>query len=105
MVGGDLPLFYFGRHAGLLIHTSPAHKPLVNPRYTQISNLPPARWFSKCLEHIKAILNGFYVGVTGFEPATSASRTQRATGLRYTPNREILLAKLAVFFSKKLNQT
>ncbi len=26
------------------------------------------------------------VGVAGFEPTTSASRTQRATGLRYTPN-------------------
>ena len=25
------------------------------------------------------------VGVTGFEPATSASRTLRATKLRYTP--------------------
>ena len=62
MVGGDLPLFYFGRHAGLLIHTSPAHKPHVNPRYTQISNLPPARWLSKCLEHIKAILNGLCRG-------------------------------------------
>ena len=27
----------------------------------------------------------FLVGVTGFEPATSSSRTTRATGLRYTP--------------------
>ena len=26
------------------------------------------------------------VGVTGFEPTTSSSRTKRATGLRYTPN-------------------
>ena len=25
------------------------------------------------------------VGVTGFEPATSSSRTKRATKLRYTP--------------------
>ncbi len=25
------------------------------------------------------------VGVTGFEPATSSSRTMRATKLRYTP--------------------
>ena len=29
----------------------------------------------------------FPVGVTGFEPATSASRTQRATKLRHTPDR------------------
>ena len=28
------------------------------------------------------------VGVTGFEPATSSSRTKRATKLRYTPNLE-----------------
>ncbi len=27
----------------------------------------------------------FLVGVTGFEPTTSSSRTKRATGLRYTP--------------------
>lgn len=26
------------------------------------------------------------VGVTGFEPATSSSRTMRATKLRHTPN-------------------
>jgi hypothetical protein len=26
------------------------------------------------------------VGITGFEPATSSSRTTRATGLRYIPN-------------------
>jgi hypothetical protein len=26
------------------------------------------------------------VGVAGFEPTTSSSRTKRATGLRYTPN-------------------
>ncbi|MEN9413876.1 MAG: hypothetical protein RLZ62_180, partial [Bacteroidota bacterium] len=26
------------------------------------------------------------VGMTGFEPATSSSRTTRATGLRYIPN-------------------
>ena len=29
--------------------------------------------------------SGFLVGVTGFEPATSSSRTTRATKLRYTP--------------------
>jgi hypothetical protein len=28
----------------------------------------------------------FFVGVTGFEPATPSSRTKYATGLRYTPN-------------------
>ena len=27
------------------------------------------------------------VGATGFEPATSSSRTKRATGLRYAPNK------------------
>ena len=27
------------------------------------------------------------VGVTGFEPATSSSRTKRATKLRYTPQK------------------
>ena len=27
----------------------------------------------------------FMVGVTGFEPATSSTRTKRATKLRYTP--------------------
>jgi hypothetical protein len=26
-----------------------------------------------------------FVGVAGFEPTTSSSRTKRATGLRYTP--------------------
>ena len=37
--------------------------------------------------HIKspAALDFYVVGVTGFEPATSASRTLRATKLRYTP--------------------
>ena len=33
----------------------------------------------------------FVVGVTGFEPATSSSRTKRATKLRYTP---IIIKKL-----------
>jgi hypothetical protein len=27
------------------------------------------------------------VGATGFEPATSCSRSRRATGLRYAPNK------------------
>ena len=27
----------------------------------------------------------FFIGVTGFEPATSASRTQRSTKLSHTP--------------------
>jgi hypothetical protein len=27
------------------------------------------------------------VGLTGFEPATSSSRTKRATKLRHSPNR------------------
>jgi hypothetical protein len=29
------------------------------------------------------------VGVTGFEPAASSSRTKRATGLRYTPKNRL----------------
>ncbi len=38
------------------------------------------------------VLNGvillvkFFVGVTGFEPATTWSQTRCATGLRYAPN-------------------
>ena len=34
-----------------------------------------------------AVAKGFVcsVGMTGFEPATSSSRTKRATGLRYIP--------------------
>src|SRR5690606_19849597 len=35
------------------------------------------------LQHFRA---GEVVGVTGFEPATSSSRTTRATSLRYTPS-------------------
>ena len=34
---------------------------------------PAARWFFS------------FVGVAGFEPTTSSSRTKRAAGLRYTP--------------------
>ena len=29
--------------------------------------------------------NLFFVGATGFEPATTCSQNRRATGLRYTP--------------------
>ncbi len=36
------------------------------------------------------------VGVTGFEPAASSSRTKRATGLRYTP--KSLLWSARTFF-------
>jgi hypothetical protein len=32
-----------------------------------------------------ALIRPFVVGVTGFEPATSSSRTKRATKLRHTP--------------------
>jgi hypothetical protein len=39
---------------------------------------------------MKAIA-GFSVGATGFEPATSCSRSRRATGLRYAPKNEISL--------------
>ena len=38
---------------------------------------------AKYNRHIVASI--LVVGVRGFEPPTSASRTQRATGLRYTP--------------------
>jgi hypothetical protein len=39
--------------------------------------------------------NGYHisVGVTGFEPATSSSRTTRATKLRHTPLEFILLGE------------
>jgi hypothetical protein len=33
------------------------------------------------------MLRGLFVGVAGFEPTTSSSRTTRATKLRYTPVR------------------
>jgi hypothetical protein len=33
------------------------------------------------------------VGATGFEPATSCSRSRRATGLRYAPNTNIDLVE------------
>ncbi len=36
------------------------------------------------------------VGMTGFEPATSSSRTKRATGLRYIP---IAGAKIHINFN------
>ena len=39
-----------------------------------------------------------YVGVAGFEPTTSSSRTTRATKLRYTP---ILLTVKIQSFAKK----
>ena len=32
------------------------------------------------------MITSFNVGMTGFEPATSSSRTKRATRLRYSPN-------------------
>ena len=31
------------------------------------------------------MFNLFFVGATGFEPATTCSQNRRATGLRYTP--------------------
>ena len=36
-----------------------------------------------------------FVGMTGFEPAASSSRTKRATGLRYIPKME---CKCKIFF-------
>ena len=46
-----------------------------------------------CTYNLKALVQNlnvtltryFTVGVTGFEPATSSSRTKRATKLRHTP--------------------
>jgi hypothetical protein len=35
----------------------------------------------------RKLLRRAKVGATGFEPATSSSRTKRATGLRYAPNK------------------
>lgn len=42
----------------------------------------------------KFSLTSTQVGVTGFEPATSSSRTRRATGLRYTPKICLIIFKL-----------
>ena len=36
-------------------------------------------------EHRFAVLNFYLVGMTGFEPAASSSRTKRATKLCYIP--------------------
>ena len=57
-------------------------------------------FFYLCLQAVNAkkqkarhCVQGFsFVGVAGFEPTTSSSRTKRATGLRYTP---ILIAESA----------
>ncbi len=35
--------------------------------------------------HFTCVKWFLFVGMTGFEPATSSSRTKRATGLRYIP--------------------
>ncbi len=43
----------------------------------------------------------FFVGATGFEPATTWSQTRRATGLRYTPKKTYLRfadAKVRFFY-------
>ena len=37
------------------------------------------------VSHCESLTRHFVVGVTGFEPATSSSRTKRATKLRHTP--------------------
>ena len=37
-----------------------------------------------------------FVGVTGFEPAASSSRTKRATELRYTPFYCLLILPLSI---------
>ncbi len=42
-------------------------------------------------------VTAFSVGVAGFEPTTSSSRTTRATGLRYTPNNILKLINFTDF--------
>ena len=41
------------------------------------------------------------VGVAGFEPTASSSRTKRATGLRYTPMRPVMWVQKYHFCLKK----
>lgn len=41
----------------------------------------------------------FMVGMRGFEPPVSASRTQRSTRLSHIPNEELPLAKM-IFLGK-----
>ena len=36
-------------------------------------------------KRLNNMFNLFFVGATGFEPATTCSQNRRATGLRYTP--------------------
>ena len=55
-----------------------------------IENLDPTstiinKWESSCKEKVK-------VGVGGLEPPTSASQTQRAGQLRYTPAQQSIIA-------------
>jgi len=39
------------------------------------------------------------IGVTGFEPAASSSRTKRATKLRYTPSEPLFISGMTNFES------
>ena len=51
-----------------------------------------------CKTLVINILQAFFVGMTGFEPATSSSRTKHATGLRYIPKRMTKLWVLKIYF-------
>ena len=42
----------------------------------------------KLKENIFTLMSENVVGVIGFEPTASSSRTKRATGLRYTPKND-----------------
>ena len=44
----------------------------------------------------KQRINTSLVGVIGFEPTASSSRTKRATGLRYTPKKTAEIIKHAL---------
>lgn len=50
---------------------------------------------------VSDIIPFFFVGATGFEPATTWSQTRRATGLRYTPKKRTFVfadAKVRFFY-------
>src|SRR5471030_2966113 len=45
------------------------------------------------------VKQGLMVGVRGFEPPASASRTQRSTGLSHTPTCMLITPEFCVFFN------
>ena len=61
------------------------HQPGKDVIQRSCSNFVPAE-FEKCPQLIESrAFNLYFVGVTGFEPATTWSQTRCATGLRYAP--------------------